>query len=158
MTERRVHVAAGQNAESTSQPHKSQLERLLDVLRQWKELIAILTFFGFGAFYVVTYFVTQDQLRDTRCRLKAHIKLVESETKAKFLTDLIEKNSRRLADLEDKQRRNIDLTEAEKNERVRITLENSRNEKELDAQAALNKQAFDDFSNTDRPCVESEHK
>jgi hypothetical protein len=56
---------------------KSLFARVLQALREFKELIGILVFFGVGVAWVIGYVATKSQLGELRCLMQSQIDLIK---------------------------------------------------------------------------------
>jgi hypothetical protein len=76
----------------------SLLEKILPVLKEYKELVTALAFFAGGILWVFGYFATKDELHALRdgtsaqnklviCLLEKHVQLLEGEQVAKISRD-----------------------------------------------------------------------
>jgi len=75
---------------------------LLDTLKDYKELIAILVFFLGGVLWMFGYFATKKQLTELRCLMLTNVEFIQGSMDVASLSDLSLKNSEDLAALNDK--------------------------------------------------------
>jgi hypothetical protein len=74
----------------------------LDILKEYKELIAILVFFLGGVLWMFGYFATKQQLTELRCWMRANVEFVQGRMDAANLSDLSVKNIEDLTALSEK--------------------------------------------------------
>lgn len=73
---------------------KTWLERVKD----FKELVAILIFFGGGGIWLYNYFATKDQLNQFRCLAMTHLDILRKEKKMeRLMVELTELDEKRKA-------------------------------------------------------------
>jgi hypothetical protein len=59
---------------------RPSLSGLLGVLRNAKEIVMVLAFFGAGLLWVVNYFATRDQLDTLECFTKVNVRMLQATT------------------------------------------------------------------------------
>jgi hypothetical protein len=91
---------------------------LLDTLKDYKELIAILVFFLGGVLWMFGYFATKKQLTELRCLMLTNVEFIQGSMDVASLSDLSLKNSEDLTALNDK----TTLTADEKARKLRLEM------------------------------------
>ena len=85
-----------------AKPTTTGERKFLDILKEYKELIAILVFFLGGVLWMFGYFATKQQLTELRCWMRANVEFVQGRMDAANLSDLSVKNIEDLTALSEK--------------------------------------------------------
>ena len=85
-----------------SKPTTNGERKFLDILKEYKELIAVLVFFLGGVLWMFGYFATKKQLTELRCWMHANVEFVQGRMDAANLSDLSVKNIEELTALSEK--------------------------------------------------------
>ena len=85
-----------------AKPTTTGERKFLDILKEYKELIAILVFFLGGVLWMFGYFATKQQLTELRCWMRANVEFVQGRMDAANLSDLSVKNIEELTMLSEK--------------------------------------------------------
>ena len=65
-----------------SKPTTNGERKFLDILKEYKELIAVLVFFLGGVLWMFGYFATKKQLTELRCWMHANVEFVQGRMDA----------------------------------------------------------------------------
>lgn len=87
---------------TAASPQKPLVVAIVDALKPWKELIAILVFFGGGAAWIAGYFATKRQVDKLECFARESVTLARAETAMRYTFDEIVQKSMRIDQLEGK--------------------------------------------------------
>jgi hypothetical protein len=85
-----------------AKPATTGERKFLDIVKEYKELIAILVFFLGGVLWMFGYFATKQQLTELRCWMRANVEFVQGRMDAANLSDLSVKNIEDLTALSEK--------------------------------------------------------
>jgi hypothetical protein len=85
-----------------AKPTTTGERKFLNILKEYKELIAILVFFLGGVLWMFGYFATKQQLTELRCWMRANVEFVQGRMDAANLSDLSVKNIEDLTALSEK--------------------------------------------------------
>ena len=67
---------------------------VLDSIKEFKELIAVIVFFIAGALWVFGYFATKDQLKTLHCITNANMEFLQGQMDSNTLSEMLMKNMR----------------------------------------------------------------
>ena len=128
-------AARNSSAPNATPESAATVSALVKALTPWKELIAILIFFGTGVVWVTNYFATRKQLEALECFTKESVTLARAETSLLSTFDELIQRSRRIDSIEEKIRKGS-ATEADKVDSKRFQREVKDLEKRRDAAIA----------------------
>jgi len=124
--------APGSDAPNPAPVNVSGVPALVKALTPWKELIAVLIFFGAGVVWVASYFATRKQLDALECFARESVTLARAETSLRGTFDELIQRSVRIDSIE-AHIRSGSATEADRIDSKRIHREVKDLEKRRDA-------------------------
>jgi hypothetical protein len=68
---------------------REQLKAILERLKDFKELILIIVFFGSGVAWTINYFATREQLESYKCINDLTLSMLVNTKSAEFLTEVV---------------------------------------------------------------------
>lgn len=71
---------------------KTKLSKMLESIKEFKELIAVIVFFIAGALWVFGYFATKDQLKSLHCITNANMEFLQGQMDSNTLSEMLIKN------------------------------------------------------------------
>ena len=85
-------------AETSKTSSNTKLKQLLGVLRDYKEVVAIVVVFGGGALAVVNYFATEEALERLECFTKINVRMLQASSNVASADQQLKQSRRDLRD------------------------------------------------------------